>query len=167
MTGRSWVRIPPPLQVLDREKNPEWDGECTKLVYAFPTNETLWDEYTRIRAADDHGKATELYRRHRKAMDAGAIVAWQDRYDSRAEISAIQHAMNLKLKVAPEAFASEYQNEPVLEQVNDDVLTVEQVCSKVIIRGAGEEVCVGFVGVLRGRIVVSLAVTNACRVSAR
>jgi len=28
-------------QVLDREKNPEWDSECTKLVYAFPTNEKL------------------------------------------------------------------------------------------------------------------------------
>jgi len=39
--------------------------------------------------------------------------------------------MNLKLKVGPEAFASEYQNEPVLEQTNDDVLTVEMVCGKV------------------------------------
>ena len=118
-------------QVLDREKNPEWDSECTKLVYAFPSNEKLWDEYRRIREVDGHTEATEFYRRHREAMDSGAIVAWQDRYDSRTEISALQHAMNLKLKVGPEAFASEYQNEPVLEQVNDDVLTVEQVCSKV------------------------------------
>ena len=118
-------------QVLDREKNPEWDSECTKLVYAFPSNETLWDEYTRIRKVEGHAEATEFYRRHREAMDSGAIVAWKDRYDSRTEISAVQHAMNLRLKVGPEAFASEYQNEPVLEQVSDDVLTVEQVCSKI------------------------------------
>ncbi len=38
--------------------------------------------------------------------------------------------MNLKLQVGEEAFASEYQNEPILEQFNDDVLTAEQVCSK-------------------------------------
>jgi len=118
-------------QVLDREKNPEWDSECTKLVYAFPANETLWDEYTRIRAVEGHAAATEYYRKHREAMDAGAIVAWQDRYDRRTEISAVQHAVNLKLKVGLEAFASEYQNEPVLEQVSDEVLTVEQVCSKL------------------------------------
>ncbi len=118
-------------QILDREKNPEWESECTKLVYAFPTNEKLWDEYTRIRVVDGPAESTEFYRLHRDAMDAGSIVAWQDRFDHRIEISAVQHAMNLKLKVGPEAFASEYQNEPVLEQINDEVLTVEQVCSKL------------------------------------
>jgi len=118
-------------QVLDREENPEWDSECTKLVYTFPTNDKLWDEYRHIRQTEGPAAATEFYRRHREAMDAGAIVAWEDRYDRRTEVSAIQHAMNLKLKVGPEAFASEYQNEPVLEQLNDDVLTPEQVMSKV------------------------------------
>ena len=34
-------------QVLDRQKNPEWQGECTKMVYSFPSNEKLWDEYGR------------------------------------------------------------------------------------------------------------------------
>jgi len=118
-------------QVLDREKNPEWDSECTKLVYAFPTNDKLWDEYRHVRQIDGPAAGTKFYRRHREAMDAGSIVAWQDRYDRRTELSAIQHAMNLKLKVGPEAFASEYQNEPVLAQINDDVLTAEQVMSKV------------------------------------
>ncbi len=117
-------------QVLDREKNPEWDSECTKLVYAFPTNEKLWDEYSHLRRSRGRAAATEFYRRHREAMDADAVVAWPARYDPKTEVSAIQHAMNLKLKVGPEAFASEYQNEPVLEQINDQVLTVEQVCDK-------------------------------------
>lgn len=26
-------------QILDRKQNPEWQGECTKTVYAFPTDE--------------------------------------------------------------------------------------------------------------------------------
>jgi len=77
-------------QVLDREKNPEWDSECTKLVYAFPTNETLWDEYANVRRAEDHTAATDFYRRHRDAMDAGAVVAWAARYDARTEASAIR-----------------------------------------------------------------------------
>ncbi len=118
-------------QVLDREKNPEWDSACTKLVYAFPANEKLWEEYRRLRETNGHAVATAFYRRHQAAMDAGAQVAWAERYDSRTEASAIQHAMNLKFKVGPEAFASEYQNEPALEQVNDEILTAEQVCAKI------------------------------------
>jgi len=118
-------------QVLDHEKNPEWDSECTKLVYAFPTDEKLWDEYANIRRSRGPAAATEFYRRHREAMDAGAVIAWPARYDSRTEASAIQHAVNLKLKVGPEAFASEYQNEPVAEQINDQVVTVDQVCEKI------------------------------------
>jgi len=118
-------------QVLDKEKNPEWDSECTRLVYAFPTNEKLWDEYKHIRDTQGHKAATEYYRRHREEMDAGAVIAWPARFDRKSELSAIQHAMNLKFKVGPEAFASEYQNEPVLEQTNDQVLTVEQVLAKV------------------------------------
>ena len=41
--------------------------------------------------------ATEFYRQHREAMDAGAVVAWPERYN-HDELSAIQHAMNLKLQ---------------------------------------------------------------------
>ena len=52
-------------QLLDSEKNPEWQGECTKMVYAFPTDTKLWDQYEQIRAdslrAGNGGKeATEL-----------------------------------------------------------------------------------------------------------
>jgi len=118
-------------KILDREKNPEWDSECTKLVYAFPANEKLWDEYRRLRGFDGHAAATEFYCRRREDIDAGAVIAWPERFDAKTEISAIQHAVNLKLKVGPEAFASEYQNEPVLQQISDDVLTPEQVMDKV------------------------------------
>ncbi len=129
-------------QVLDRQKTPEWQGECTKLVYAFPTAEKLWDEYARVRAEGlRQGKglapATEFYAAHREAMDAGAVVAWPARYDAKTELSAIQHAMNLKLR-DEEAFAAEYQNEPATEQFEDKRLTADQVAEKITGRPRGE-----------------------------
>ena len=53
--------------ILNRDKHPEWQGERTRLIYAFPTNEKLWDEYAKLRAeslkADGDGhEATEFYR---------------------------------------------------------------------------------------------------------
>ena len=36
--------------ILDRDKHPEWNGERTRRVYAFPKNETLWGKYAQIRA---------------------------------------------------------------------------------------------------------------------
>jgi len=128
-------------QVLDRQRNPEWQGECTKMVYAFPKNEKLWDQYAQLRAeglrgdGDGH-EATEFYREHRDAMDAGARVAWADRHNDD-EISGLQHAMNLKLRDET-AFFSEYQNQPVVEQASDEVLAPEQVASKFNGRPRGQ-----------------------------
>jgi len=36
-------------QILDRKKHPEWRGERTKLLYEFPKNVSLWEEYAEIR----------------------------------------------------------------------------------------------------------------------
>lgn len=36
--------------ILDRDKHPEWNGQRTKMVYAFPANEKLWQRYAEIRA---------------------------------------------------------------------------------------------------------------------
>jgi hypothetical protein len=108
--------------ILDREKHPEWNGERTKLVYAFPTDEKLWAEYAEIRAnslrAGHRGsEATKFYRKNRKAMDVGAIVAWKARFNPD-ELSAVQHAMNLKLQNEA-AFFAEYQNEPLGEVADE------------------------------------------------
>ena len=123
-------------QILDRDKNPEWQGECTKMVYAFPAapeSERLWDRYAELRSeglreGDGGKRATEFYRTHRDQMDAGTLVAWPDRFNDD-ELSAIQHAMNLKLR-DEEAFFAEYQNEPLSDQANEDVLTPDQVAAR-------------------------------------
>jgi len=120
--------------ILDRDKHPEWNGERTRMVYSFPTDEKLWARYAEIRAEGlrngDGGKAaTEFYGQHRDQMDAGAMVAWPVRFN-HDELSAIQHAMNLKLQDEA-AFFAEYQNEPLPEETpDDDLLTPDQVAAK-------------------------------------
>ena len=123
-------------QLLDRQKNPSWHGERTKLVYSFPTADKLWAEYARIRdeslrADGDGHEATDFYAARRDEMDAGSMVAWPARYlASRGEISAIQHAMNLKLD-NERAFFAEYQNEPLKpSELRSELLTVQMVCDK-------------------------------------
>ena len=130
-------------RLLDRDKHPAWQGERTKLVYAFPTDEKRWDEYARLRAEglrNDRGlrEATAFYKRHRKAMDEGASVAWESRFN-HDELSAIQHAMNLRLQ-DEHAFFAEYQNEPLPEATGgeDDLLSADAIAAKVSGHARGE-----------------------------
>ena len=121
---------------LDRNQHPDWNGERTKLVYSFPTNEKLWQQYAELRAESFRRggrgeEATEFYREHRAEMDAGAVVAWPERFYAD-ELSAIQHAMNLKLQDEA-AFFAEYQNEPrpIESAPEEEDLTVDQIASKL------------------------------------
>jgi len=130
-------------RLLDRDKHPQWQGQRTKMVYSFPTREQLWAEYARLRAEGlraDEGitRATEFYGQHRAEMDEGAEVAWPDRFN-HDELSAIQHAMNLRLQDEA-AFWAEYQNEPLPEStaLDEDLLTAEQISAKLSGHGRGE-----------------------------
>ena len=117
--------------ILNRDQHPEWNGERTKMIYAFPSNEKLWARYAEIRAdALRRGvgiaEATEFYRRHQADMDDDAVVAWPQRYN-HDEISALQHAMNLKLQDEA-AFFAEYQNEPLAQDnAAEEDLTADQI----------------------------------------
>ncbi len=131
-------------KLLDRQANPDWHGERTKLLYSFRINERLWQEYNRVRqeslrADGDGHEATEFYKAHQVEMDAGAVAAWPDRYLRReGEISAVQHAMNLKL-ANEAAFFAEYQNEPMkATDLLAGRLTVAMVCAKANGRHRGE-----------------------------
>lgn len=121
-------------RLLDRDKHPQWQGERTRMVYAFPDGEALWAKYAELRAEGlraERGlaQATAYYKRNRKAMDAGAKVAWAERYN-HDELSAVQHAMNLRLQ-DERAFWAEYQNEPLPESIEDDtLLSAEQIAAK-------------------------------------
>jgi len=104
-------------RILDRDKHPQWQGERTRMVYSFPANEKLWQRYWQLRSEGQRtergtGEATEFYRANREAMDEGAAIAWPERYNPD-ELSAIQHAMNLRYDHGEAAFWAEYQNEPL------------------------------------------------------
>ncbi len=121
--------------ILDRDKHPEWQGERTKMVYAFPAPETdkLWAQYAEIRADSlrndgDGSLATEFYRHNREAMDTGSIVAWPERFNED-ELSALQHAMNLRLRDEA-AFFAEYQNEPIVEAIGEEMLGANAIAAK-------------------------------------
>ncbi|MGI4815807.1 MAG: terminase gpA endonuclease subunit [Janthinobacterium lividum] len=123
-------------QLLDRKKCPEWQGVKTALMHHEPTNVKLWEQYAEV-WADGHrqekglGPATEFYRVNRDALDAGAEPAWPERHNED-EISAVQSAMNLKLR-GEASFYAEYQNDPVsLEAEQAVVLKADQVLDKVV-----------------------------------
>lgn len=118
-------------QVLNRDKNPEWNGERLPLLRSFPKNMDLWHRYHEIsvdsyRKYDDNRDATEFYRDHQAEMDEGAESSWPERFEPD-ELSGIQYAMNLYFKGRDEFFA-EYQNDPVpAEDDTIDRITVDQV----------------------------------------
>jgi len=121
--------------ILSRDKHPEWNGERTKMVYSFPANEKLWQRYAEMRGesmrqGNAGEEATEFYRQNREAMDEGSIIAWPERFN-HDELSAIQHAMNLKLQDEA-AFFAEYQNEPLPEETAEaEELTADQIAGKL------------------------------------
>lgn len=122
-------------RILDRDRHPEWNGERCSMVYEFPTNTALWEQYEQLRrdgmrAGDKGVSATEFYRANREAMDAGSRVAWAERYDPD-EISAIQHAMNRRID-NPRAFAAECQNRPLpVNEVSASELTPDEVSNRL------------------------------------
>lgn len=110
-------------RLLDRGRNPAWSGERFRAVYAWPTNEALWTEYHRLRGeamrtGTGTDAATAFYAANRAAMDEGAKVAWEQRRHPD-ELSAVQHLHNMRADLGAEAFASEFQNEPLRPDLGD------------------------------------------------
>ena len=110
-------------RLLDRERNPAWSGDRFRAVYAWPAAEGLWTEYHRIRneglrTGGGTEAATAYYAANRAAMDEGARVSWEQRHHPD-ELSAIQHCENLRADLGAEAFAAEFQNEPLRPDLGD------------------------------------------------
>lgn len=113
-------------RLLNRQKHPEWQGERTKLVYDWPTAEELWSQYAELRREGQRSgvgvdEANAFYLANREAMDAGSRVAWPERHKAD-EVSAIQHAWNLRIDRGDAAFMAEYQNEPLSDVMTTDKL---------------------------------------------
>jgi hypothetical protein len=122
--------------LLNRELYPQWQGERTRAVYAWPADDALWDQYLKLRAegqrrGEGTRAATEFYQQHRQEMDAGARIAWPALFNAD-ELSAVQNVVNLRANLGEEAFAAEYQNEPLKPDAGHILaLTARQVAAKV------------------------------------
>lgn len=129
-------------RILDREKNPAWQGKRTKLLKSLPTNLDLWDEYAELLRAglrDGTGrtKATAFYRKRRRKMDEGALAAWPARFEP-GQISAIQYAMDIRI-LNRESFEAEYQNTPLrVEDESGKLITADELMLRINKLGRGE-----------------------------
>jgi hypothetical protein len=120
-------------RMLNPQTHPDWQPLRTKLIYKFPTNTKLWEEYagvlkTGLRRGDNGAAATLFYRHRQAAMDDGSEVAWLERYDE-TEVSAVQHAMNL-LILRPAVFWPEYQNDPAQARETTEWLDADAIAKR-------------------------------------
>ena len=126
-------------RLLDRQRNPKWQGERTKLVYEWPDNEDLWSQYAELRregqrSGSGTSEADDFYRDHQAAMDVGSRVAWAER-KAPGDLSAIQHAWNLRIDRGESAFNAEYQNEPLTDDMTTDKLDRRQLADRSTVIG--------------------------------
>lgn len=123
-------------RLLDRSIHPEWQGQRTKLVYEWPPADDLWAKYAELRregqkAGIGTAEADEFYSANRLEMDAGAVVAWENRKQAD-ELSALQHAWNLRIDRGEAAFASEFQNEPLTQANESGRLKKPDIVSRTV-----------------------------------
>jgi len=118
-------------RLLDRQKHPSWQGERTKLVYEWPDRDDDWSQYAELRREGQRdgtgtGAADEFYRQRQATMDAGGRVAWAER-KAPDELSAIQHAWNLRIDRGEASFNAEFQNSPLADDITTDKLDKRQL----------------------------------------
>ncbi|QDV23574.1 terminase gpA endonuclease subunit [Aureliella helgolandensis] len=121
-------------QLLNPEKFPDFHGERFQLVYEWPTETELWEEYGNVYR---ESMATELgmapcntfVKKHWKRLHAGSRVAWEVR-KRKDEVSPLQHAYNLLLRLG-DMFWQEYQNKPKGADDAEDLLSVDEIQVKV------------------------------------
>jgi hypothetical protein len=125
-------------RILSHQLHPEWDSSRTKMLVTWPKRMESdpknpgpsWQEYRDIRnnydpygAEGDKRRAAEeatlYYLEHAEAMQEGGSVSWAERF-ADDELDALQGAMNLYYQDR-HAFYSEYQNEPLQEELGNVV----------------------------------------------
>lgn len=138
---------------LDRVKKPEYQGERCQMVISWPAGITdheigteteparLWNQYGELRRDSlqqfgDIRLATAHYKANRAAMDEDFVVSWPERFSGdkkhgrNRELSAQQHAMNLRFK-SPETFPAEYQNRPRSIDQGMPVITAAALAERI------------------------------------
>jgi hypothetical protein len=123
-------------RLLDRMRHPSWQGERTKLVYEWPTADELWGQYAEMRregqrSGEGTGAADAFYASQQAVMDAGSRVAWPERKHDD-ELTAIQHAWNLRIDRGESAFMAEYQNAPLADDISSEKLDKRSLAARAL-----------------------------------
>lgn len=105
---------------LDPNNHLTWTKHHGRLVYSWPKDAEKWERYRELRdsamrAGHPITKANNYFRRHKRAMLAGAKIAW-DHYGPE-DLHPVQYAFHL-LWDDPAAFWAERQNEPQAADTN-------------------------------------------------
>lgn len=130
---------------LDRKRRPEFRGVRFQMLYGWPENMELWEQYDAIRrrcledASDDEdatdaavifADATAFYRAHHAEMHKGVRVAWPERH-RRWMIDGLQEAMTIYFE-DPARFFAEYQNDPLAAlDADDDQIAAHAVLERM------------------------------------
>jgi len=121
----------------DPARRPNYHGKRYAYLKTWPENRALWDEYVKIRQDNHFGgprKAKAYYRKNRKAMDKGAVVAWKKGFDKKLYASALEKFWAEwadKRENGLTYVACELQNDPSMMRAdNDDRLTILEVCER-------------------------------------
>jgi hypothetical protein len=131
-------------QLLDPKLYPAWQGKRVKmLIKPADAQDEFWlGKYRETRHsfnpedAEDRKRAIReanaLYLESRDLADAGAVVSWEHCYSRKDELSAIQHAYNLLIDRGRDYFATECQNEPLVDENRSAAVTPADVREHVI-----------------------------------
>jgi predicted phage terminase large subunit-like protein len=90
------------------KKRGDFNFHKFKALIQLPERMDMWDKWERI-LKEDKLLAENFYKAHKKEMDAGAKVLWPD-------MQPVYYLME-KRAASRSAFASEYQNEPLDEEL--------------------------------------------------
>lgn len=110
----------------------DWKSFRTQMLYGEPKNPNLIDSYldirdTSIRNGIGPEEANKFWLENKDQIEEGYTAGWDDRHFDN-EVSAIQHAINLKAR-SEAAFQSEYQNSPE-EESNSSMLSLDELMQK-------------------------------------
>ncbi len=127
----------------DPKRKPSFKGKRFRFLLKKPDRMDLWEEYVQLwrigmQSGDPFARqAYQYYVDNRVEMEAGAIVANPNRFNpqklpdgSQDELTALQHYFNKVAKLGQEAVSTEYDNDPVDETVNANLLTADEIVRK-------------------------------------
>lgn len=134
-------------RMIDRKRNPSYQGLMMKAIDKFPQNMQLWKQYWDIWKQEaeklEQSKnppadiwnaarmaAQKFYQNNFDAMNEGAEISWEEN-KAPDDLTALQSLMNLYLE-DENVFMTELQNEPKDTSANTKILTAEILLKKII-----------------------------------